>query len=307
MIRVVFVTGASGYIGRKLCAFLKSKGVCVRAYLRSPESGPWDECFTGDINDASPKMLEGADTIFHLAGKAHMISPTVDEIRENFKVNYDATIRLAQLAEDLDINNFVFFSTLAAFSRNTSYGQSKYLAERAVLSTKIQNKVVLRPGMVYGPGCKGNLPRMIYAVSKGWFPPVPEIGRRSMVHVDDVVKAAWLAATRPEAAGRTYVVTDGVEYSVRKIHEWICKALGRKAPGWTLPLNVLKTLAWVGDMIGKLHGDRFLFDSGVLEKLIGDEWYDSTLIQKDLGFRPTRNLRDSMEEIVNHLRKEGVI
>ncbi|RMF46870.1 MAG: NAD-dependent epimerase/dehydratase family protein, partial [Deltaproteobacteria bacterium] len=167
--------------------------------------------------------------------------------------------------------------------------------------------VILRPAMVYGPTTKGNLPRMIRAVARGWFPPVPDCGRRSMVHVEDVVNAAWLAATRTEAAGKTYVVTDGIEYTTRRIHEWICEALGRPAPAWTMPLPLLKGLAGVGDAIGRLRGRRFLFDSGVLEKLIGDEWYDSAEIREELGFIPARNLHDSMQEIVDYLRREDLV
>jgi UDP-glucose 4-epimerase len=70
--------------------------------------------------------------------------------------------------------------------------------------------VNLRPALVYGPGMKGNLARLIAAVRRGWLPPLPETGnRRSLVHVDDVAQALLLAAAQPAAAGRTYFVTDG--------------------------------------------------------------------------------------------------
>jgi len=103
----------------------------------------------------------------------------------------------------------------------------------------VPESVVLRLSMVYGPTRKGNLPRMIEAVTKGRFPPLPETGnKRSMVHVDDVVQAAMLAAERPESVGQTYVVTDGPPYSTRQIYECICEALGRDAPKWHVPIGM---------------------------------------------------------------------
>ncbi len=303
------VTGATGYIGRSLCKHLKEQGCRVIALVRRVASGPWDEVLEFDISNISsfPVIPDRTDSLFHLAGYAHALDSSREETESYVRINFHGTENVVRWAENFGIERFVFFSSLAAISVRTPYGSSKFEAERIVRASDIPNKVILRPAMVYGPGCKGNLPRMVQAVSRGWFPPVPEMGRRSMVHVDDVVNAAWLAATLPEAAGKTYVVADGIEYTTRRIHEWICEALGRPAPGWTVPLPVLKALAGAGDAIGKLRGRRFLFDSDVLNKLIGDEWYDSTPIQTDLGFRPTRNLHDSMAEIVDHLRREGVV
>ena len=59
------------------------------------------------------------------------------------------------------------------------------------------SSTVLRLPMVYGPGGKGNLPRMIQAIARGRFPPLPETGsRRSMVDVRDVVQAARRAGAQ---------------------------------------------------------------------------------------------------------------
>lgn len=67
--------------------------------------------------------------------------------------------------------------------------------------------------MVYGPGNKGNIHRMIDWVARGHFPPLPEVGnRRSIVHVANAVEAACLAAVCPAASGQTYIVTDGRPY-----------------------------------------------------------------------------------------------
>ena len=180
------------------------------------------------------------------------------------------------------------------------YGQSKLEAERLVLEGGyVPEPVVLRLTMVYGPGMKGNLPRMIEAVARGLFPPIPEFGnKRSRVHVDDVVQAALLAAEKPEAIGQTYIVTHPQPCSTRKLYEWICEALGRPIPGWQIPEIVLGGLAKFGDAIGQLRGRRFIFDSDALEKLAGSAWYSPQKIENELGFQAQHPLRESLRDII---------
>ena len=77
--------------------------------------------------------------------------------------------------------------------------------------------------MVYGAGAKGNMPKMLQAVSRHRFPPVPEVGnRRSMVHVSDVIRAAVLCSASFASPRET------VDRSVRELQEtqhWIGRAV----------------------------------------------------------------------------------
>jgi nucleoside-diphosphate-sugar epimerase len=140
---------------------------------------------------------------------------------------------------------------------------------------------------------------MIETVAKGQFPPIPEFGnQRSMVHVEDVIQAAVLAAERPEAIGQTYIVTDGQPYSTRELYEWICHTLKKPIPGWRIPKIVLYGLGKIGDTIGKLRGRRFMFDSDTLKKLTGSSWYSSQKIEQELGFRAHYHLRESLPDII---------
>jgi len=63
---------------------------------------------------------------------------------------------------------------------------------------------------IYGPRMKGNYPRLVKALSRGIFIPVGKgDNRRTLVHEEDAVRAAVLAAQHPRAAGRVYNVSDG--------------------------------------------------------------------------------------------------
>jgi nucleoside-diphosphate-sugar epimerase len=156
--------------------------------------------------------------------------------------------------------------------------------------------------MIYGNTEKGNLPRMIKAIKRGFFPPLPEVhNHRSMVHVDDLVQATLLAAQNPQTAGACYIVTDGQAYSTRQLYEWICAALGKRVLPMTIPLPLLKGLAKIGDKIGHTRGRQFMFDSAILEKITSSAWYSSVKIESELGFKPQRNLHEALPEIVRYL------
>lgn len=318
------VTGASGYIGGKLCSYLKEQGHIVRAVCGSNCSAIGDELISIDLAKSaiSETLCAGVDTIFHLAGKAHALSDTSQNEEEYFSINVEGTRKLIAAAEAAGVQKFVFFSSLSVMEDGqgvqgdepkdersdfstplSAYGRSKLNAEELVLNSNIPHISILRPAMVYGEGCKGNLPRMVDAIIKGRFPPMPEFGnRRSMVHVGDLIQAAMLVVKKAEASGQTYIVTDGQAYSTRQMYEWICESLHKPVPGWHIPLFILKCLGKSGDVIGAVRRKRFIFDSDALEKLTSSAWYSSEKIQNELGFKPQQNLRESLPEIVSYLR-----
>ena len=140
---------------------------------------------------------------------------------------------------------------------------------------------------------------MIEAIARGAFPPLPRVSnRRSMVHVDDVVQASVLAARSEEAVGGVFIVSDGQPYSTREIYEWISAALGKSVPAWKLPVFVLKALAKAGDVIGRVTGTRWKFDTNAYDKLMASAFYSSAAICRTLGFKPKWDLKSALPAIV---------
>jgi len=143
---------------------------------------------------------------------------------------------------------------------------------------------LIRPSLVYGPGVKGNLQLMLSGIKKGWFPPLPETGnRRSMIHVDDLVRAIFLVAEDDRANGEIFIATDGTPYSSREIYNGMCSALDKSISKWSIP--------------------KFLFDAVFLisprikyklNKLLGDECYSSVKLEA-LGFKAQKTLKDINE------------
>ncbi|GAV19755.1 hypothetical protein MMIC_P0712 [Mariprofundus micogutta] len=318
--KAVLVTGATGFIGQSLCRALLEKHIDLHVLGRTVPNVD-AQFHLWDMQEAlDESVLSGIDTVFHLAGKAHALAETKQSADEYFRINTVATEKLLQVCKQNGIKRFIYFSSVKAVgdSQNimdetivsaavTPYGQSKRASEKLVLEGGyVPHPVVIRPSMVYGNTEKGNLPKMIQAIRDGKFPPLPEVhNSRSMVHVEDVVKAALLSAECAEAEGQIYIVTDGKAYSTRQMYEWICHALHKPVPAWGMPLFVLNLLAKVGDAIGTMRGKRFVFDSDALEKLIGSAEYSSEKIEQQLGYKAERNLQEALPEIIRYLGATG--
>lgn len=323
----VLVTGAAGFIGRHLIERLRHDGYVVRALVREAgRPGEWPagvEVAAGDVRDpqAMKAAAAGCDTVFHLAGKAHALTGVQGDEEAYRAVNAGGTRHVLEGAAAGGARCVVVFSSVKAMGEGgdrcldesftsrpeTPYGRSKLEAEHAALEIGKQTGLhvtCLRFPLVYGPGNKGNLFRMIVAIDRGIFPPLPELNnRRSMVHVVDAVRAALLVAGTPEASGQCYIVTEGRPYSTRELYDLICRALGKQIPRWHVPLWTLKGLGKVGDAIGKISGKQFLFDSDVLDKLIGSAWYSSEKIFRQLGYQSSITFQDALPELVAWYRK----
>jgi len=323
------VTGAGGFIGQALVRHLhKEKWSVVALKHHAPArfgSTPGIEEVTGDICDPGSLIsaARGCDSVFHLAGKVHALSETSDDLASYEALNVEGTRNVLQAAVAAKAERFVFFSSVKAMGEgqdaclsesceanpSTAYGQTKLAAENLVLDWGKSfgfHAVCLRLPLVYGPGNKGNLFRMISAIDRGLFPPLAEVGnRRSMVHVTNVITASVLAATSPQANGKRYLVTDAKAYSTNELYQMICRALGKSSPRWHIPRSALAMMGYVGDAIGKVRGKRFVFDSDALDKLIGSAWYSSERIAQELGFSPSVAFQESLPELVAWYRRSN--
>ncbi|HRF43159.1 MAG TPA: NAD-dependent epimerase/dehydratase family protein [Candidatus Competibacteraceae bacterium] len=327
--RPVLVTGATGFIGRRLAAALREQGARLRVLMRAPgirnrvSWNPQDvEIAAGDL--ASPASLAractGIDTVFHIAGFAHAEARDTPEVAaRHWAVNAAGTFHLMDAAHAAGVRRCVFLSSVKAVgdpgphcagedwdaAPDTPYGRAKRAAEERVLAVGRESgmhTVNLRPALVYGPGMKANLARLIAAVRQGWLPPLPETGnRRSLVHVDDVIQALLLAAAHPAAAGQTYFVTDGRPYSGRELYRLIRQALGRPAPRWAVPAAVLGGGAKLADRLCWLIGRRERKVSAMLDKLLGWACFDSRRIVNELGYQPVWDLERALPGVLQEM------
>lgn len=323
----VLVTGATGAIGSHLVEWLGRHACRVRILSRrclapEPFSVPV-EWISGDISDRSiiPCAVDQVDTIFHLAARLHMNAPGDALKHEYERVNVQGTRILTEAAEKAGVHRLVFFSTINVYGDDntgtvnekdephpdTLYARTKLDAEKIVLSGRLP-AVVLRLAAVYGPGMKGNYRHLLRALDHGFFIRIGKGGyRRTLVHVDDVCRAALLAAEHPLAAGQVFNVTDGMSHGVNEIVAAMCEALGRPIPRLYVPEEWVSKMLHVRDHIEKKMPFRLPFSGSALRKLLSSHVVAGDNIQQMLGFKPRYDLKTGWQDCVDRIRNEHAI
>ena len=320
------VTGCTGFVGRHILHTLQAGGNDIRGLSRHPQcfpEAPALEVIQGDLS--KPESLRGLaediDTIIHAAGYAHAAG---DSPGIHTQVTLEGTRHLLAEAEKSGVQRFIFISSVKAMPKpgtgclnetaadlpEDEYGLSRRRAEELVLDAGRRTGMhvsILRPALVYGPGCKGNLAGMLRWIDRGLFPPVPDTGnRRSMVDVRDLVRAVLLAAENEAAAGKTCLITDGEDYTTRRIYTGMCTALGRSVPQWSVPVPVLRTLGKVGDAFEEMLRRPAPYNSRICSRLLDSACYRSVHAATSLGFHPAYRLEDALPAMVEAYRKQAI-
>jgi nucleoside-diphosphate-sugar epimerase len=202
---VAVVLGASGFIGTRLVARLAGEGVSVRAYDRAPPRRKVDGVQYGVLDvrqPLDPALGAGADVIYNLAA-VHQTPG--HEPHEYYETNVLGALNTVALARAVACPTIVFTSSISVYGPTeqvvteasppapaSDYGRSKLMAEaihRQWLETAPASHrlVVVRPGVVFGPGEGGNYTRLARMLRRGVF---VYPGRRDTIksggHVDEL-------------------------------------------------------------------------------------------------------------------------
>jgi len=261
----VLVTGANGFIGRALGAALEARGT------------PWRAATRATVGEIGPQTdwrgaLEGCDRVVHLANLAHAGGVPEATLRA---VNVEGTRRLAAQAAQLGVRRVVYVSSVKAAEPDDAYGEAKRAAEGVLGAISDLETVVLRPPLVYGPGVRANFLALLRAVDREWPLPLATVrNRRSLVYVGNLADAILRCLEAPEAAGRSYCVTDGEPISTPELVRALARALGRRARLFALPPRLL-------ELLGALAGR-----GASVKRLTRSLAVDDAPIRAELSWRP---------------------
>ncbi len=324
------VTGADGFLGRHFLAELAQRGVPARAMLQRSAG---DMQLPGDPEivhaellepDSLPAAVAGVTHIVHLAARVHVMNdPDPDPEAAYFRVNVEGTRSLLAAAAEAGVTHFLLMSTIKAMGEEdegvfdetstpaptTPYGRSKLAAEEAVFELAEANGMhacVTRLPMVYGPGAKGNVLRLLAAASKNKRLPFGKVdNQRSMVYVGNVVDAALAVLGSPNSAGQVYLVCDERPYSTREFYSAICQAMGKEPLLRNTPICLLKAMGRCGDLAAFVLRRQMPIDTGVVRRIVGDLCFSAEKISKQVGFTPKVSLAEGAEATVRWYRQNN--
>lgn len=318
------VTGATGFVGRRLAAALVERGCRVRALTR--RSAGLEalerlgvEAVRGDLADPASlvRAAAGVSVVFHAAARVSDWGP-----REAFlAANADGTRNVVAACREAGVARLVALGSLtvlglprdgrvvseetptARAARGDFYTESKLLAERCVVEahgTRGLSTTVVRPGAIWGPGDPNVVPRIVRLLRRGAMPYVG--GGRNLLgltHVENLVAGLLLAAESPAAAGRIYHVTDGEDVTAREAVDAIADALGAPRPRVSLPFPAVLAAAALVEGTARLlrlrrpppltrYGARFVACHAR---------YDGTRARVELGYLPVVSFREGVSAL----------
>ena len=227
----VFVTGATGFVGRTVIQALRAEGYVVRCLVRRGSERDLRgveaiERVEGDV--LSPQTLEegmaGCDAVVHLVGIIREHVPTNTTF---YRVHVQGTGNVVAAAASVGVRRYIHMSALGAREGARSrYHQTKWAAEEAVHACSLPWTIV-RPSVIYGRG-DGFVSLLVWVVRR--LPVVPLIvgGRLQPVPVEQVAQGVARALARPSAVKQTYEVGGPDRVTLGELVDLIGKVLGRR-------------------------------------------------------------------------------
>ena len=331
------VTGATGFIGKRLVKKLVEEGRNVRCLVR--DTSKTEELsylnvdfFIGDIRNLNSlkEAMEGIDVVYHLAGRANPSIVKPYKYYEEINVIGTNNVLEAVLLNK-NIKKIVLMSSIAATgpSRDsnllneksalkpiTKYGESKVQVEKMAKEYHRKHNmpiVVIRPPMVYGIGDKdwvGFFNMVKTAGQSGKYLPVPGNHENlfDFCFVDNLVDGLIGAEKSSKTIGQTYFLSDDHSYTIKEILSAITTSFKVSYPKKFWPKGFSMILATILEAIGYV----FRFDPPLSRRdvkwMTTNYWVcDCTKAKKDFGYNPKITLEDGVRMTIEWAQKKGVL
>jgi nucleoside-diphosphate-sugar epimerase len=266
----VLVTGASGFLGRSLVQRLLADGYPTRVLVRTNKKGEdlaaaGAQVIVGEISDrvALDVALDGAATVYHLAGRLFCPSTSAAVYYRTHVVGTE--LLLSRCLHASGVRRLVHCSTTgvigltgetpadedAPLRPTNAYEETKAEAEQAVRAASCDGLpvVIVRPGLVYGPGDM-HLLGFFRAVLGGRFRPIgPRPVMLHPIYIDDLTEAFLRCGCWPLAVGECFNIAGQAPVSLGELASTIALAGGVRPSSGTIPLWVARTAGTFGDLL----------------------------------------------------------
>ncbi|KAF7851525.1 hypothetical protein BT93_L3745 [Corymbia citriodora subsp. variegata] len=327
----ILLTGATGFLGGKLCAALLADGHSVRALVRPTSDlsslpppaahGSALDLAYGDVTDHCSVLnaASGCHVIFHTAA---LVDPWLPDPSKFISVNVGGLKNVLHAArETKSVEKIVYTSSIFALGPTdghvadesqahdekffcSEYERSKLIADHVARQAASEGLpiVTVYPGAMYGPGklTAGNVPaQMLIKRFNGRLPCY--IGNGSdkfpFSHVEDVVQGHIAAMHR----GRP-----GENASFMHVFDMAAIITGTKRPSFHIPLWMVSMYGWVSVFFCRITGKLPLVSPPAVQVLRHQWAYSCDKARAELDYKP-RNLREGLEDMLPWLKSLGLI
>ncbi|MFD2169530.1 complex I NDUFA9 subunit family protein [Tumebacillus lipolyticus] len=281
----VFLTGASGFVGREIANRLIRAGHEVRCLVHSNSQLPDGlQAVQGDIlqKESLISAMRGCEAVVHLVG---IIRESPKRGVTFQKIHADGTKNMVDAARAVGAQRFLQMSALGARHGATSpYHQTKWSAEEHVRASGL-DWTIFRPSVIYGPG-DGFVSLLAGVLRRAPLFPIFGNGRfpLSPVALHDVADGFVGALTRSSTSGQAYEVGGPEAIPYRDVIQTIGRAIGkRKVPTFTAPIPLVRPVVSLMERFS-----FFPITSSMLTMLVEGNSCDSTRYASEFGLSLTR-------------------
>ena len=318
------VTGGGGFLGKAIVHLLRTRGIDVRSFSRSPHPalnalGAKHVC--GTLSDAAAiaGAVEGCDIVYHVAAKAGVWGP----YEEFYETNVVGTRNVINACREKGVERLVYTSSpsvvfdgsdMAGVDESVPYPehfesyypQTKAEAESLILTANDETlaTVSLRPHLIWGPEDNHLVPRIIKRGRQG---ALRKIGSREClvdtIYVDNAAEAHLMAADKLQigspVAGKAYFLSQDEPLPLWDIVNRILAAAKISPVTRTISPALAYGIGWT---LEKIYGALGLKSEPRMTRFLAKElstahWFDISAARRDFGYKPTISIDEGMERL----------
>ena len=321
----ILVTGATGFLGFKVCEVLKKDFANIIGTGRNEIKGKELEkkhitFIKADLSDIKKmaSVVECVDYIVHCGG----LSSPWGRKKEFLEINYKASEHLAQLARKNQIKKFIFISSPSVYHSSKDlinieethpvasnplnyYIDSKIKAEESVFKF-FPNAIILRPRAIFGPGEESIFPRLIRAHENGKLRTIGDgENLTDLTYIDNAVEAIKCALLSGKSAeGNIFNITDGGPKKLWDILDYAFLKLGLSRDFRPIPYRFVYTFSYFSEVLHKvfLPQKEPVLTRYTCNLLAKSQTLNISKARRLLGYSPKTKTMEGIEKFIEYYK-----